>query len=477
MEQTEDQSPRSPFTIGNIRCFIFFRIFFNARFYYPIFTILFIDFGLTLEQFALLNVVWAATIVFLEVPSGALADIIGRKNLLVFAGILMVIEMGLLCIVPVGYSKLLFAIFLINRVLSGTAEAAASGADEALAYDALKKEGDINDWSLVLEKQMRFQSIAYIGAMTLGAAVYDPALMQKVVDWLGLKVVLTQAVTLRFPIYLTLVMSVLTLITTLRMQEINNRSEECLDLSGCGPSVGEAFKLTFQAGRWILKTPFALVLIAFGLLFDHVIRMPLTLNSQYYREIQLPEASFGLIGSAMAIVGLVIPRLALYLTRTQTPAKNLAILSFFTLAGLTGMTFFFPYIGVIPAMMLSATMMMTHFFGSHYLNRITPSHQRATILSFKGLSYNLAYGGIGLIYSLLLARLKVSAAGRPGMTADGLESLVFRQSIGYFPWYFMLMLLLLSIFAVIWLRRSGASMKPEETETINGDEELGPRKN
>jgi len=464
MKPTTNQPARSPFAISNVQHFIFFRIFFNARFYYPIFTILFIDFGLTLEQFALLNVVWAATIVLLEVPSGALADIIGRKNLLVFAGGVMVVEIGLLCVVPLGYSKILFAVFLINRVLSGAAEAAASGADEALAYDALEKEGNIEDWSLVLEKQMRYQSIAYIGAMMLGAAVYDPDLMQTVADWLGINVVLTQAVTLRFPIYLTFGMAVLTLITTLRMKEVNNHSDECRDMSKCGSSVGEAFKLTLQAGKWIFKTPFALVIIAFGFLFDHVIRMLLTLNSQYYREIELPEATFGLIGSFMAIVGLFIPRLALYLTRNQTPAKNLAVLSIVTVAGLAGMTFFFPYFGVIPAMMLSAVMMMTHFFVSHYLNEITPSHQRATILSFKGLSFNLAYGGIGLVYSLLLVGLKRGAADLPGISADGLESLAYRQSIGYFQWYFIAMLVILSIFAVVWLHRSDASMAPRKPE-------------
>ena len=95
-----DFGKKPPFSIHNIRLFISFRVFFNARFYYPVFTILFLDFGLTLEQFALLNAVWAASIVLLEVPSGALADIIGRRNLLVFAGVLMVTEMLLLCFVP-----------------------------------------------------------------------------------------------------------------------------------------------------------------------------------------------------------------------------------------------------------------------------------------------------------------------------------------------------------------------------------------
>ncbi|MCP4718434.1 MAG: MFS transporter, partial [Desulfobacteraceae bacterium] len=75
----------SPFSIPNIRRYIAFKVMFNSRFYYPVFTILFLDFGLTVAQFAILNSVWAATIVLAEVPSGALADIIGRKRLLVFA--------------------------------------------------------------------------------------------------------------------------------------------------------------------------------------------------------------------------------------------------------------------------------------------------------------------------------------------------------------------------------------------------------
>ena len=112
---------------SNVRLFIYFRFFFNSRFYYPVFTILFLDFGLSLEQFALLNVAWAISIVVLEVPSGALADTIGRRNLLVVTGVLMVAEMLLLCFVPKTDPAILFPVFLLNRLLSGTAEAAASG--------------------------------------------------------------------------------------------------------------------------------------------------------------------------------------------------------------------------------------------------------------------------------------------------------------------------------------------------------------
>jgi MFS family permease len=445
---------KSPFAILNVRLFIAFRVFFNSRFYYPIFTILFLDFGLTLAQFALLNVAWAATIVILEVPSGALADTIGRRNLLVSAGLLMVLEMGLLCFVPRGNPNLLFVVFMVNRVLSGTAEAAASGADEAIAYDTLKIEGDIEDWGRVLEVQMRVKALAYIVAMSLGAAAYDPVLMQRISDLLGLNVVLTQGITMRFPLFLTLAMAVMTLLAALRMREGSGIVDQTGELSaGRGKSMTQSFKLTIQAGKWILKTPFALVIITAGLLFDSIIRMVMTLSSQYYRLIELPEASFGLIGSLMAIMGLFIPRIALNLTKDHSEAFNLGVTAALTLIGLTGLSFCLPIIGLLPMMLLVSAMYLTGFFLSHYLNRITSSHQRATVLSFKGLSYNLGYGLIGLGYALLLALTRPGIKQiHTGLGGEAIENLVFVDSLAWFPWFFLLALAGLLVFSRRQLR-------------------------
>jgi MFS family permease len=448
-EAVKTPESKSPFAIRNVRLFIAFRVFFNARFYYPVFTILFLDFGLTIDQFALLNAAWAASIVLLEVPSGALADTVGRRNLLILTGILMVIEMALLIFVPLGKSGLLFGVFMLNRILSGAAEASASGADEAIAYDSLKKEGDARDWPKVLEKQMRVQSIAYIGAMSLGAAAYDPALMQHLFDGLGLSIQLSQNITLRFPIYLTFIMAIMTLLTTLRLQEPKLQSSAHRDLSaGGGKSIYQAFKLTLNAGGWILKTPFAMVIIFAGLIFDNCIRMVVTLCSQYYRLIGLPEASFGLIGSGFAILGLFVPKVAYKMVTRHSPAFNLWIMALISMIGLVGLTFFLPFIGLLPVAMLAVVMYMGRFFESHYLNRITASHQRATVLSFKGLSFNLAYGLIGVLYSILLAVLRPQiAASRPDLKLVGLENEVFIRSIFWFPWYFLLTMVTLLIIA------------------------------
>lgn len=448
---------KSPFAIENVRLFIAFRVFFNSRFYYPVFTILFLDFGLTLSQFALLNSIWAATIVLLEVPSGALADVVGRKKLLVFSGIVMVVEMGLLCVVPRGKADMLFAIFIINRVLSGAAEAAASGADEAIAYDALKTEGDEGDWGRVLELVMRFQAIGFMVAMSLGAAVYDPVLMNRIIGGLGVDWEITRDMTLRLPIYLTLIMALLASATTLRMKEAWPQSENvvCDDNQGCGKSVFDAFRLTFQAGGWIFKTPFAMVVIATGFLFDSIIRMVITMTSQYYRLISLPEASFGLIGSGLAVLGFFIPKLARKLAENRTPAFNLCVVALLTVSGLAGMTLFLPIFGLLPVVLLIGNMYLVGFFISHYLNRMTHSSQRATVLSFKGLAYNLAYGLVGVLYAVLLAFLRSDMAQvQPGVTGEGLKNAVFIQSIGYFPWFFVSLLLALSLFSYLKLRGS-----------------------
>ena len=441
----------SPFVLNNIRMFIAFRVFFNARFYYPVFTILFLDFGLTISQFALLNVVWAGTIVLMEVPSGALADIWGRRNLLVLASLLMIAELLLMCFAPLGRPNLLFAIFLINRVLSGTAEAAASGADEAIAFDSLKAAGLAADWGKVLAMQMRVRSMAFIFAMAVGAAVYDPVFMQRLTGWFGWQVSLTQEITIRFPIYLTLIMAFLSLYATLHMTDTDlplSYTDECSPMEKCGLTAKEIILQTLQAGKWILNTPFAMVIIAAGFLFDSIIRMAGTLASQYYRLIEFPEATFGIIGSGMAILGIIIPRISMKMVEQHTPRFNLLVVSATTIIGLYGMSFFTPFYGLIPVAVLYSGSYMIGFFVSHYLNHITASSRRATVLSFKGLSMNLSYGVIGLLYSFLIAMLRPGVSERhPQMASQALENLVFIQSFQWFPWTFIVGLVVFLVFA------------------------------
>lgn len=423
----------APFAVNNVRMFIAFRVFFNCRFYYPVFTVLFLDFGLSVAQFSMLNAVWAATIVVAEVPSGALADIVGRRRLLVFAAFSMLVEMAILALAPRGNIAMLFSFFLVNRVLSGLAEAAASGADEAIAYDALQARGMAEQWGRVLAIEMRLRSAMFILAMTVGAAVYDPDLMTRVVSALGSDRSLGQNETLRFPIYLTLVMALFALLAAWRLDEIRPDSPASgLDGQRLGGSAVEAFKLTLDSGRWILLTPFVLAVILYGMLFDGILRMVITLGSQYYRMVQLPESSYGILGSVTALAGLFIPRMALRIALHRSPAFCLVSTAATALAGLSGMAFFWPYLGLVPALVAFCALFMVGFYVSYFVHRQTPSTRRATVLSFKGLACNLSYGLIGIGYAGLL-EVKNKGGEIAGIDTSMVENQVFKDTFIGFP--------------------------------------------
>ncbi|WP_372795883.1 MFS transporter [Pontiella sp.] len=380
---------------NNVRRFIAFRLLFNARFYYPVFAVIFLDFGLTLDQFATLNAIWAATIILAEIPSGAVSDLIGRRKLLVITSTLMVAEMAVWAFAPRGNPSLLFWLMALNRILSGLGEAAASGSDEALAYESLEAAGLKDQWSHVLEKVTKWQSVAFMMAMITGGLVYDPTLLSRLT---GLEI--SKETTLRFPLYLTLASSIICWINSLGFHE-SRTAHAHTELS-----VGDAFRQTFQAGKWILTTPFALAVILAGAFLDSVIRMFITLNSEYYRLIHYPEFALGLIGSGIAVLNFVVAPMARKLVDRQSPACVFGIAALLGMAGFFGASFFLPYTGLLFMVLLFIAFSVTTFAISFYLNHVTDSAIRATVLSFKGMALNLGYGVIGIVYAQLLRFLE-----------------------------------------------------------------------
>ncbi len=426
-------SDQEQIALRNVRNFTLFRVFFSARFYYPVYALLFLDYGLTLAQFGILNGIWAAMIVLLEVPSGALADTIGRRNLLIAAGVCMVLEMGVLLVAPVGGGMLLFAFFVLNRILSGAAEAAASGADEALVYDSLKAAGMEARWGHVLERVQRDTSLAFFFAMMTGAAVYDPHMINSVLQFVGSDKLVIQSELIKVPIFLTFLSALVVLWTALRMKEA-----PLTDRGGVRETLVRSWRQSVSAGKWIWATPLPFGIILAAMVLDSVIRQFLTLASEYWHVIELPIASYGLIGSGMALMGLFVPRLARLMTEKSTPLKNFLYTVTAVFAGLFGIGLAIPLWGIVPAVFLYASIQLTGFFVSRYLNEAAPSEQRATILSFRGLSTNFSYGAVSIMYSGLIVFIRARETGASELTGEALQRSVFVESLTWFPLYFVL---------------------------------------
>ena len=421
---------------ANIRRFILFRVFFNARFYYPVFGILFLDYGLTIGQLSILNFVWAVAIIGLEVPSGAIADQFGRRPLLIGAASFMVVEMALLAFVPLGNPTILFVVFLINRVLSGAAEASASGADEALVFDSLAAENRTPEWPRVLERLGRWSSFAFLFVMILGGVVYDANLLHRVAGFIGLDVNFNPKVTMRFPVYLTLLNALGALVVTLRMKEPPR------EIADAGPaSLAGSFALIRRVMVWLLRSPLALFLLAAGLLHDSIIRLIMTLGSNYYRLIEIPTAWFGIIGAAFGLFGFFVPTLGRWLVARCSIGFNFLLLAGLTFGGLLGLMLRLPWYGVIFSVVLGIVMGLLNFFLSNYLNALVDSSERATVLSFRGLAFNMGYGLVSVLFAGLMRHLASTSV--PGAS----EEIIFAASLSWLPWYFLASLVPLVAFA------------------------------
>lgn len=428
----------------NIPLFIAFRVLFSARFYYPVIGILFLDLGLSLEQYALLNVAWAVAIMTLEVPSGAMADVIGRRRMVVLAAVLMVIEMLLFAFAPSGQPGLLFTLLLLNRILGGAAEAAASGADEALAYDSLPVEGRGRSWPLVLERLMRWQSGSFFLVMVVGALLYDPTSMHRIAGWIGITSWRPSAVELvRWPVYLTIVPAVAALLVALALREPGASSGKS------APASREVLSLAWKnirLGARCVVTDRRILLVLFAALAcDSVTRLFATFETNYLRLIIIPEFLFGLIGAMLGLLGFVAAPLSRWMVDKRGAPANFAAVAALILIALAGAAFALPVWGVWIVVPLGLAMQMAVFFVSHYLNLWTLPATRATVLSFRGVALNLAYGTAGLLFAALTARLRATEPSNS-------ENAIFAESLLWMPPAFVVMMALLG-FAVLVSRR------------------------
>ncbi|MEU1961795.1 MFS transporter [Nocardia sp. NPDC019304] len=111
---------------------------------YALYALLFADHGMSTGQISSLLAIWSATSFLLEVPSGAWADTVSRRGLLVLSGVLLTAGFALWTVAPS------FAGFAAGFVLWGTSGALASGTFEALLYDDLAARAASSAYSRIL---------------------------------------------------------------------------------------------------------------------------------------------------------------------------------------------------------------------------------------------------------------------------------------------------------------------------------------
>lgn len=104
----------------------------------PIIVLFYQENGLSLKDVLTLQAIYSVAIIVLEIPSGYLGDVWGKKNTIILGAIL-----GTLGFTIYSFSYGFWG-FLIAELVLGVGQSFISGSDSAILYDSLKRKGNEN---------------------------------------------------------------------------------------------------------------------------------------------------------------------------------------------------------------------------------------------------------------------------------------------------------------------------------------------
>ena len=148
------------------------------------------SFGLGMTEIYQLQAIFAISVVLLEVPSGYLADLFGRKSSLVLAGVFHGTAFTVL-----AQSENFWG-FVVFELLAALGNSFYSGSDVALIYDTQEALGEDAEDSSMLGRKLMWSQVgetvaAPLGGLLVLGGVTWPALVNAWVAWIPLLVALT----------------------------------------------------------------------------------------------------------------------------------------------------------------------------------------------------------------------------------------------------------------------------------------------
>nr|WP_244198249.1 MFS transporter [Nocardia neocaledoniensis] len=133
---------------------------------YALYGVLFADHGLSTAQISLLLALWSVTAFVLEVPSGAWADTVSRRGLLILSCVLQAVCFVLWMVAPS------FLGFALGFVVWGVASSLESGTFEALIYDDLVARGETSSYARIMGWTRGAQESTVLLAILVAAPLF-----------------------------------------------------------------------------------------------------------------------------------------------------------------------------------------------------------------------------------------------------------------------------------------------------------------
>ena len=168
---------------SNINKIIIIRFCRNFHLYIHAYALLLLARGLTLVQISLIESIVIGTIFLTEVPTGVLADRVGRKWS-IFAATVLLMSAEFIFIFARSFEWYIFV-----ALLTGTGFAFASGAVEALVYDSLPPKNREEAMKRAMGRVNSWGQIAFVIAPIIGGLIIGDASVEKFIPAIALTVV------------------------------------------------------------------------------------------------------------------------------------------------------------------------------------------------------------------------------------------------------------------------------------------------
>jgi predicted MFS family arabinose efflux permease len=329
--------------------------------------------GLSSTQVFTIQATYALSVLLLEVPSGYLADVAGRKTTLVLGAVAM----------PIGLAVYAFSgtfiMFVLAEFLVAVANSMRSGSDSALIYDTLLQLKDEARYKKFEGRAFFFTRIGTASSAVLG----------------GLAALLS----LHLPFYINIITCTLMFPMSIALVE-----PERPKLKAKNPllDILKVAKFSFSHGE--LRR-----LILYGALVQSTSIIAIWGSFLYFRELGISIGLFGVLFALFQLAGAFGARQSQAIVKTVGLRKSLA------LPLLIGLIYFvlgsFRSLLVLPLIILSAFLwnILVPIL-LDLLNRRIDSEVRATVLSVSAMAGSLSYVILAPIFGRLVDALSLSSA-------------------------------------------------------------------
>jgi MFS family permease len=362
----------------NVNLYYAIKFFYNMIILVPVMTIFFFANGLTMAQVMLLESIFSIGLIVFQVPTGALADIIGRKGCMILGSFV------------IAFSSILYGFgtgfwqFAIAELVWAFGAAAVSGADVALIYDTLKQSKNTKLSTHILGDAFFYSLLG--GVLSSLASGYITATLGFRGGW-----------------YITTVTIAVSGILGFWLIEPKQKVAK-LGISTYYSQMIDSIKLVLQDKRLALIMVNSALVGCLGVI-------GFWFYQPHMKASGIPIELFGFIFAGVNIFAAISSKFAHYIEKILDVRKIVWISPFLTSLAFIGLALFFnPIASILLIIMLQFVRGFSNPTFATLQNNLMPSEKRATMFSFGGMLSRIFFVILAPIFGYLSDSISMSFA-------------------------------------------------------------------